>query len=500
VSREIAQPELVREVLSLKQGDHLCLVYDDDPAEQMTALLPFFRQGLESNEQCIYVADDIALHDLQARFEDFGIDTAERIRQGSLLFWTRDQWRQPGDLDSLRKASQVRSLIADALASGFNGIRFGVEMTWTLGPDIDVERLSHWEATINTIFTPKVPGRIICQYSRRRLSPMMIEAALSTHPIAIIGPTVAPNPFYKAPLILGNGDVSGKSDPETARVDWMISQLQWARAFQEEREQRIRAEAALVESEASKRQIEELYRSSQELAEELRQVAIAKDEFLGVVSHELRTPTTTIYGGLRLLETRRGQLSAETVDELIDTASEEAGRLVRLIENLLTLARLQLGQEMDQEVLSLNVLAADAVRAFQQAYKGREVESTLGENLPPVVGTPAYVTQILLNLLSNAAKYSPAGAPIEIVSSFADDEVRLVVLDRGPGVAETERERIFESFYRSSKTSALATGQGLGLTVCKRLIEALGGRIWAQNRPGGGFEIGFALPAAANEF
>jgi signal transduction histidine kinase len=496
--REIEEPELVREVLSLRPGDHLCLVYDGDPAEQMPALLPFFRQGLENNEQCIYVADDLSLDQLQTLFESFGIDTEARLRAGSLQFWTRDQWRQPGFLDSAKKAAQVREVIDNALAAGYAGIRFGVEMTWTLGPDIDVHRLRHWEATINTIFTPEVPGRIICQYSRRRLSPATIEAALSTHPLAIIGPTISPNPFYEAPLLLG-GSEADRSQRDAARVDWMLSQLKWARVFQEEREQRIRAEAALEEAEAARQRFEDLYRSSQELTVELERVNASKDEFLGLVSHELRTPTTTIYGGLRLLETRRNQLPQETVDELIEAASEEAGRLTRLIENLLTLARLQLGQEVEQDVLSINVLVHSVVDSFVSGRKFRTVNRALAESLPAVVGSSAYLEQVLQNLLSNADKYSPAEEPIDVTTGLDGDDVLVRVRDHGPGIAPEEEEKIFEGFYRSQRTSSIASGQGLGLTVCRRLVEALGGQIRARNCPDGGLEIGFTLPASTDK-
>jgi signal transduction histidine kinase len=496
--RGIEEPDLVREVLSLNRGDHLCLVYEDDPLEQMPALLPYFQQGLQANEQCIYVADDLQLSQLQSLFEGFGIDTETRMREGSLLLWTREEWRQPGELDSAKKAAQVRELIANALAAGFDGIRFGIEMTWTLGPDVDAGRLRHWEATINTIFTPEVPGRIICQYSRRRLSPSTIEAALSTHPIAIVGPSVTPNPFYDAPGILARGKATGE-EKAGLRADWMLSQLRWVRAFQQEREQRIRAEAALKEAEASKERIEELYRASQALTEELKAVNAGKDEFLGLVSHELRTPTTTIYGGLRLLETRRGQLPAETVDELIETASEEAARLVRLIENLLTLARLQLGQEIDLELLSLNVLVADAVKKFTAANAHRPVNLVLGDSLPPVMASAPYVEQIIANLLSNADKYSAAGAQVDVTASIAEDKVQVIVRDRGPGVAPGEEERIFEGFYRSERTATIASGQGLGLTVCRRLIEALGGQTWAANHPDGGLEVRFSLPAVVGD-
>ena len=190
---------LTEQILGLQEGDHLCLIYDKDPAEQMPALVPFIRQGLENGEQCIYIADDQTVDQVARAIESGGIEVGQESKRDALLLWTRAEWRQPGNLDSEKKAAQVGQFIDAAFAAGFRGIRCAVEMTWTLGPDISAERLKHWEATINKIFVPGFPGRIICQYSRRRLSSAVVETSLSTHPLAIVGQTVYPNLFYEAP-------------------------------------------------------------------------------------------------------------------------------------------------------------------------------------------------------------------------------------------------------------------------------------------------------------
>jgi PAS domain S-box-containing protein len=237
--------ELAQQILGLKRGDHACLIYDEDPAEQMPALVPYIKQGLEEGEQCIYIADDQTIEDVARALAAGGINVRMECERGALRLWTRSEWRQPGELDSGKKSLQVRQFIDEALKLGFKGVRFAVEMTWTLGPDISVEKLKHWEATINTLFGPGVPGRIVCQYSRRRLSAWAIQAGLSTHPIAILDDLCA-NFFYEAPVIL-----EGQS--ETERLDWMISQLKQARRAEKEREIVIRQEAqallaAIVES------------------------------------------------------------------------------------------------------------------------------------------------------------------------------------------------------------------------------------------------------------
>ena len=274
--------------------------------------------------------------------------------------------------------------------------------------------------------------------------------------------------------------------------------MDWERLYQQEREQRTNIEAALAASEAARQEGEALYQSAKETVEELRAAIAAKDEFFSVVSHELRTPTTTIYGGLRLLATRRDQLPPETVDELIDTASEEAGQLVRLIENLLTLARLQSGQEIDPDVLSTAVIITEAVQLFRQTKPAREVHCQFGDGLAPVMGSAAYLRLVVQNLLASADKYSPSERPIEIHGARDGDEIEIAVRDHGPGAPVADSDSIFDSFNRPDKRTILPAGQALGYTVCKRLIDALGGRIWAKNRPTGGLEIGFALPIASD--
>jgi signal transduction histidine kinase len=106
------------------------------------------------------------------------------------------------------------------------------------------------------------------------------------------------------------------------------------------------------------------------------------------------------------------------------------------------------------------------------------------------------IEQVLMNFLSNADKYSPAGQPITVTTRLADDEVEVLVRDHGDGVPADDLAKIFDSFFRSADATKVATGHGLGLSVSKRIVEAHEGRIFADNHAGGGFEIGFALPLA----
>jgi len=224
----MAESELTEEILNLRSGDHLCLFYEKDPAEQMPALVPFIQDGLSRDEQFVYIADDQTVGELEDRLRQSGINVGKECDRGALKLWTRREWRQPGDLSSEKKSLQVLDLINEASRSGFKGTRFAIEMTWAMGPDISADELEHWEATINTIFVPGFSGRMACQYNCSRLGAEVLLAALHTHPMAILGDHVYPNLFYQAPLILG-----GNAKSSAAQVDWLVSQLKSARATED---------------------------------------------------------------------------------------------------------------------------------------------------------------------------------------------------------------------------------------------------------------------------
>jgi signal transduction histidine kinase len=123
----------------------------------------------------------------------------------------------------------------------------------------------------------------------------------------------------------------------------------------------------------------------------------------------------------------------------------------------------------------------------------RPVDVQVAPDLAAVAGEPTYLEQVLRNLLSNADKYSPAGLPIDVRVRQANNEIIVSVIDHGPGIEAEERDRIFDRFYRSSNAKTVS-GAGIGLTVCKRLVDAQSGRIWASAADEGGLEVSFALP------
>ena len=221
-----------------------------------------------------------------------------------------------------------------------------------------------------------------------------------------------------------------------------------------------------------------------------------RDAFIGVISHELRTPITTIYGLSKMLRQRGADLDPEVMVSTIEDVEAEADRLQRLVEDLLVLSRAERGAvDIDGEPLGMTRILRRVVEAERARLPGRIVELEASEALPLVIGEETYVEQVVRNLLTNAAKYSNPAAPIRVVVEAADDELVTRVLDEGIGIADGDTDRVFELFYRSTSATRMAGGAGIGLFVCRQLVEAMGGRIWAAPRSPVGTEVGFALPA-----
>jgi len=236
--------------------------------------------------------------------------------------------------------------------------------------------------------------------------------------------------------------------------------------------------------------------SERKRAEEmLRESTALKDQFLSMVSHELRTPIATILGNGQLLLRRSDVLAADDKHQALADIVGETERLQRIIENLLVLSRMDAGREIEPEPVHLPRLVADAVASFQRHSSSGTISVEVREPVAIACAEPTLVNHVMDNLLSNATKYSPHGSPISVIVSTNDDgRAEVSVLDRGMGFSDEEAGQLFAPFYRSKAAAAQAGGMGLGLAVCRRILEVQGGTIEARSRPGGGAEFSFTLP------
>jgi two-component system, OmpR family, sensor histidine kinase KdpD len=217
-----------------------------------------------------------------------------------------------------------------------------------------------------------------------------------------------------------------------------------------------------------------------------------RNALLSSVSHDLRTPLASITGGVSSLLESGDSLDAETQRELLRSVHEEAERLNRLVQNLLEMTRLESGSvQVRKDWHSIEELVGAALGRFNRRLGQRPIVTRIPADLPLVPLDPVLIEQVLVNLLDNALKYTPPESPIEIAARVEGDGVTVEVADRGPGLPPGEERRVFDKFYRGRAVAD--RGVGLGLAICQGIVEAHGGRIWAENRPGGGVAFRFTL-------
>jgi PAS domain S-box-containing protein len=230
--------------------------------------------------------------------------------------------------------------------------------------------------------------------------------------------------------------------------------------------------------------------------EAVRESMAFKDQFLSLVSHELRTPIATIVGNALLLKSRSDALEELDRRQSVSDIVNEGQKLHRIIENLLLLSRLEAGTALDLEPLQLDKILTSAAESIERRT-GRTLVLDVQPALPPVFGQETLVAQVIENLLSNADKYSPPDTTIEARLRPNDSgQIELSVRDHGMGLSENETEDVFTAFYRSKEAKQAAPGMGIGLAVCRRIVEAHGGAIWARNHSEGGAEFSFTLQGA----
>ncbi|HET7699248.1 MAG TPA: DUF4118 domain-containing protein [Candidatus Limnocylindria bacterium] len=227
-------------------------------------------------------------------------------------------------------------------------------------------------------------------------------------------------------------------------------------------------------------------------SEVLRRADEAKRSLLHAVSHDLRTPLSSIIAGATSLQQRDVAWTEPERDEFLANIAAEARRLDRLVANLLNFSRIESGLlEATKDWHDIASIIDDvAVRLRARGAMHRIIVDVEGD-LPPVEVDYVEIEEVLTNLVENAIKYAPAESEVLIRASRAADAVRIEVLDRGPGVPTASATRIFEPFERGD---AARPGTGLGLAVAKRFVEAHGGRIWSEQRAGGGSAFIFTLP------
>jgi two-component system, OmpR family, sensor histidine kinase KdpD len=237
-----------------------------------------------------------------------------------------------------------------------------------------------------------------------------------------------------------------------------------------------------------------LFELERAASERLAEVDARRREFLAVVTHDLKSPLTSIMGYVRLLKQLGENATLEQAREFNRVIEKQAARMLDMIEQLLMATSLEEGARvLSREPLDLRVLVGEEVAAFAGVLGDRVIDMRIPEGLPTVYGDRSAIEHILANLLDNAVKYSPDGSAIEVEATAAPEEVSISVANGGSGIPEEMLPKVFER-YKRGDVSAREGSVGLGLFIVRSLTQGHGGRVWAENREGGGTRITFTLP------
>jgi two-component system sensor histidine kinase KdpD len=230
--------------------------------------------------------------------------------------------------------------------------------------------------------------------------------------------------------------------------------------------------------------------------EVLQRTDVLRAALLSSISHDLRTPLASIKASASSLLQEDVQWSDEERRSFTLAIEREADRLNRLVANMLDMSRIEGGAlKPEKEWYPIDELIHDVLGHMQPILLDRVVQTHIPDDLPPVQLDYLEIEQVLTNLVENAVRHTPSGTSIDVNAHIAGDQMIISVADRGPGIPPTDLERVFDKFYRVlGRTAERPTGSGLGLAVSKGLVEAHGGRIWAENREGGGAVFRFTLP------
>ncbi len=233
-----------------------------------------------------------------------------------------------------------------------------------------------------------------------------------------------------------------------------------------------------------------------------RKLEAVRKDFVANVSHELRTPLAVIKGYIETLVDGHHEIPAEDRERFLKTVQRHTERLNSLLEDLLTLSRLESSSPgLRREPTNLAGLIGSVMEDYRArpAAEGHRLNVTVDPGVGEVPIDPLKVTQVLENLLDNALKYSPRGSRLEISAQRRSTEVEICVRDNGPGIPAEDLPHIFERFYRVDKgRSREKGGTGLGLSIVKHMVQLHGGRVWVESTPGQGSAFYFSLPLRAS--
>lgn len=241
-----------------------------------------------------------------------------------------------------------------------------------------------------------------------------------------------------------------------------------------------------------------LYRAEREARRQAESADLLKLQFLAMVSHELRTPLTSIKGFASTLLSTDVHWDANSQKSYLEIINEEANKLAELIEQLLDVSRLAAGKlNVNPQHTSLQAIIKRMLVRLETMMTQHRLQITIAPDLPAISADPDRIAQVISNLVSNAVKFSPPQSQISIAAFQREGKVQVNISDQGPGIPASERTNVFEAFRQLDMTSRNSKGAGLGLAICKGIIDAHAGEIWIADQQVPGTTVSFTIPISA---
>lgn len=455
---------LERQLGECQYGDHVCQLYEDAD-EAIEAAITFIKLGLARGGRCAYITGELPEEKIKDALIAAGLDVSHEQKRGALVLMPAYPVRNARQFNANSLVSFLHQTVAHAVSRGFSGLWLVGDMTWAIALEIRQQRVLEYEALVNELFaTSPIVG--ICQYNRTRFVPVTMRHALQTHPLILLRNLLVPNLYYEPSDLLLNQQRMAE------RVEWMFSQLERVQQWEKQHAQLIAEQAARIEAEKAQKRLQ---------------------EFLGMVTHEMADPLTIIQGYAGVLSSKLGGDVGEAQRDAISGIEEAARRLRRLLDDLRDASRIGAGRF---EVHPARVDLMSIVTRVAQDIQATTGRSCLIREAPLSIEglwDGERISQLLTNIIANAFKYAPPDTEVVVDVRQAGDEVVIGVTDQGAGLTREQIALLFQPFTRLHQEQEVP-GMGLGLYICKGIVEAHGGRIWVDSEPGKGSTFCVALP------
>jgi PAS domain S-box-containing protein len=538
---------------SVPWGTHFCQFYQTKQ-DLIEILVPYFKAGLENNEFCMWITSEpLMVSEAQEAMRKAVKDFDEYLRQGQIEVIPYNEWYLlGGKFNDDRVLAGWVSKLEQALARGYSGLRLTGNTFWL--ERNHWRAFTEYEAKVNDVIG-KYNMLAICTYCLDRCDGAAVIDVVRNHQFALVKQggrwdiiesdiykqtkqalqeseeryrdlyEEAPNAYFsvgadgyikranrRARELLGySGDELVGQPVSNLYADTPNGKARAQEVFQrflageeildEELEMR-RADGSRVWVSLSVRPIYDaegqVIASRSMVADitERKKLDQLKDDFIGLVSHELRSPMTVITGAINTVLTEAERLSPEETRQLLRDAALEAELLSNLLGNLLELSRVQAARlVLHAEATNVSKITQEAVDKIKRQSPVHQFVVDTPKKIPPLYADPLRLERILYNLLENAVKYSPQGGEIRVSVRRKKEHLVFGVSDQGIGISPADQAKLFAPFQRLEEFRPDGVrGVGLGLLVCRRLVEAHGGRIWVESELGQGSTFFFTMP------